>query len=203
MHLRPNKLPHQWLLDVECLRMAGFEAVLAGGCLRDLYCAKQPKDIDIFILSKNLFMTDKIKRALGWGAWHEKQYQQFSPVYQIDYVIERSEEGKPPLQIIGVQDVQTPFDLISKFDYGLCQIAFDGAQLLYTQAFERDFLQGTFTLTHAHAYDRSIERYKSWIEEKYKGWPFVASGIVLREQLIRSLKGNHGKSSCEISPLEI
>ena len=100
--------------------------------------------------------------------------------------MERSNQDGAPTQVIGIKGIENVDDLISKFDFGLCQIAYDGEQITYTNAFIKDFMNRTMTLTHANKYDRSIERYKEWTKKKYKGWKFVPSGIVLREMFIRS-----------------
>lgn len=185
-----SKIPLEWKTAISALRAKGFNAILAGGCLRDLFCGKPAKDIDLFVLfTTQLPNAWELAKALGWGAndYRRKNYAQFSPVYQIDFVVENT-SLKPPYQIIGVKDIQYAEALIGNFDYGLCQIGFDGERLLYTPAFEKDFINQTFTLTHPYAYDHSIERYKTWTREKYKNWPFVPSGLVLREQLIRNYK---------------
>lgn len=191
-----DKIPAIWRQDVHNLQAQGIRAVLAGGAMRDLYCGRQPKDIDIFILGDNGRHINDIMLTLG-GSWESKTYNQFSRGYKIDYVIERTDFT--PIQVIGV-GVETTEDLIKEFDYGLCQIAYDGTHIVHTAAFRRDFQDGTLTLTNVHAYDRALERYATWTEHKYKGWPFVPTGIVLREQLIRKLKGKPSEQpACEIS----
>jgi hypothetical protein len=198
-----DKIPGAWRGVLSTLHLAGIPAVLAGGAMRDLYCGREAKDIDIFTLGLESDIPSKIIKCLK-GSWDFKSYTTFTRGYEIDFVLERTAKRKDEkcLQVIGVSAKST-LELIQEFDYGLCQIAWDGARIVYTQRFLTDFLNGTFTLTNVHAYDCAIDRYKTWTKEKYKGWKFVPTGIVLREQVIRSLKGNHGKSACEISPLEI
>lgn len=180
-----DKIPAEWRNLVAGLQLEGIGAVLAGGAMRDLYCGRSVKDVDIFVLNNDGNAVIKIMKTLG-GDWEHKSYTPFTRGYQLDYVIER--KGPVPIQVIGAKTESTE-GLLKEFDYGLCQIAWDGARVIYTQRFLTDFLNGTFTLTNVYAYERAIQRYKTWTEEKYKGWRFVPTGIVLREQVIRSLKG--------------
>lgn len=179
-----DRLPYIWRWNVNKLRSNGLNAVLAGGALRDLYCAKRVKDIDIFILydkpTSSYYEAIKILR----GEWLSKTYTQISPVYEINYVAEQT-KIKPPIQLIGVHSVKTPLDLISRFDFGLNQICYDGNEIIYTKAFERDFMYGNFTLTHPKTYDKSIERFNSW-NEKYPNWPYKAVGKVVLHEFYKS-----------------
>jgi hypothetical protein len=198
-----DKIPGAWREALNTLHLAGIPAVLAGGAMRDLYCGKPFKDVDIFTLGFDDTTATKIMKAFT-GNWEFKSYTRFSRGYDIDFVLQPILKRKTdlPIEIIGTS-AKSVNELLDDFDYGLCQIAWTGERVFYTQRFLTDFLNGTFTLTTVQTYDRAIQRYKNWAEEKYKGWKFVPTGIVLREQVIRSLKGNHGKSARKISPHHI
>ncbi len=44
------EVPESWKVELEAVRKFCPSAIIAGGCLRDLYCGKEPKDIDFFAL---------------------------------------------------------------------------------------------------------------------------------------------------------
>ena len=47
MQLSPSQIPSEVLAALETLRKGGFEAYVVGGCVRDLYLGRTPKDWDI------------------------------------------------------------------------------------------------------------------------------------------------------------
>lgn len=188
-----TKVPHEWLLPLKALNLAGHKAILAGGCLRDLYCGRKPKDIDIFILNDTPTSSwyRYTKLIDPEALWHSASYRQTTSKYQIDFVTTQDEHHRtflksgPKVELIGICGVSNAMDLIRRFDFGLCQIAIENEKIIFTEDFRRDFLFGTFTLTHAFTYEHSKFRYSKWAE-KYPGWPMKKKGIVELHEYYKS-----------------
>jgi len=53
---------------IRCLRRAGFEALLAGGCVRDMLLGKIPKDYDVATNARPEQVTTLFKRTITVGA---------------------------------------------------------------------------------------------------------------------------------------
>jgi hypothetical protein len=188
-----TKIPTQWLEALAKLKEAGFKAVLAGGALRDLYCGRVPKDVDIFVLHENSFGNPfKVARVVdNDGLWSTTQYNQITSHAQIDYVVRRSiTDGRQPpfFELIGIIGFKSGMELIHRFDFGLNQIGIENGEIIYTDAFMKDWKHGTFTLMHAFTYDRSIKRYKAWAAGKYSGWSMEKSGIVHLHEYYKSFE---------------
>jgi poly(A) polymerase/tRNA nucleotidyltransferase (CCA-adding enzyme) len=47
MQLRPDQMPGEVLAVIEALEKGGFEAWVVGGCIRDLFLGREPKDWDV------------------------------------------------------------------------------------------------------------------------------------------------------------
>lgn len=184
-HFDIGKVPRIWRFQLDRLLEADYTAIIAGGCLRDLYCNRIPKDIDIFIsYEKPQAAYGRVAHFLG-GEWTSKDYDQITAHCEITYVARQ--KGYLPTEIIGLSPIKAAIDIIRRFDYGLNQICIDGDKLVYTEAFEKDFKEHTFTLTHAATYERSLKRYKAWAK-KYPGWPLKKSGIVVLHEYYKSFE---------------
>ncbi len=112
----------------EVLRITG-DAIIAGGCLRDLYANRQIKDVDIFC------NADEFKH----GSWEAKLRKYFPDIQASDLTI--YQDGRPRQQDSGIdrhifaiynlERGDTKFEIIigdkntcsiERFDIGICQI---------------------------------------------------------------------------------
>jgi hypothetical protein len=114
----------------------GEQLCVAGGFCRDILAGKDPKDIDIFAVSKPV-MDDAID-SFGWQTtWNRKNtanavsFEQFFPM-----------EDDIPVQFVTRVFYPDHEDLIKSFDFSVCQIAifFSAGQWvgLCSSAFWRD-----------------------------------------------------------------
>jgi hypothetical protein len=143
------------------------EAILAGGYLRDLDHGVEPKDIDIFVPAD----------------WDRREFFDFLQAYLItptnfgfkesaenddtilEQIIFEDSDVFPglPINILVCKSAIKPADRFERFDYGLCQIMYDGEDLLRSAAYMKDKANGTFTLmryTGPEAHENSLQRFK-------------------------------------------
>ena len=79
-------------------------------------------------------------------------------------------------EVINLIYCRAPYILpfIEDFDFGICQIAFDGQEIITSQAFLWDVKHSVFTLRHGLSYEKSKERYER-ISQRYPGWQMKLS----------------------------
>jgi len=161
-------------------------AVIAGGALRDLAEGIDHKDIDIFIPAKspsvypldlaNRFKVD-LEGALGPGRWVIAPNSFFAHyVADCSFALEIM-SGDLQVQIIGL-DVEPTADtatfawhVLNRMDFGRCQIAWTGEDVLRTEAYSVDWLLNEFTLNpdldwSREKMERSLKRF-SRFQEKF------------------------------------
>ena len=148
----PNKIKNI-LADIQNnLRGKGF-AVLAGGALRDLVCGKTINDLDIFIRCEELNSHEIVSI---FGAQPVRKNLEF-----IGYLEERGETSRISrsyitysqgyeVNLVFMPKDFTVMSLIEDFDFGICQIAFDGNELYYTSEFEKDINNKTLTVINGN-----------------------------------------------------
>lgn len=108
----------------DLLMDCGEHLCVAGGFCRDILAGRDPKDIDVFGVSKRV-MDDTID-TFGWeNTWNRKQTANavtFEPFFPKD--------GEIPVQFVTRVYYESHEDLINSFDFSVCQIGvyFDGKQ---------------------------------------------------------------------------
>lgn len=158
--------------------------VLVGGALRDLDNGRPIKDLDFFVLVDPLSM-------LAWDpSFYEAQLRSTIPGLEVvqqlqtDYADFRDEvfhvttcrvpDIPEEIQVIFAHLV-APIDAVRRVDFGLCQIGWDGTEVIKTPEYLDDQRNARFTLlTGATGYqrDRSVRRHERF-RQKYVGWPMV------------------------------
>src|SRR3546814_2316422 len=86
--------------------------------------------------------------------------------------------GGLEVQIVPV--TTTPKGLLERLDFGICQIGFDGTDVIRTPAYVRDRDNQTFTLIrcdNADQKERSRQRFER-LSVKYPGWSFVDTRLI-------------------------
>lgn len=151
------------------------EAFIGGGYLRDLDNGVEPKDIDIFVLQRGDNTFDVVSVALA--STHEGTDVTVSSKYDhqdIVGVYEFTSDDGVPLNIIackGDEDAQAVFmgKQLSRFDLGICRIAFTGMTLMKTQAYVADKALRQLSILNPWNYERSVARARR-IAQRYPGW---------------------------------
>ena len=193
--------PKEWDELIEEMRAHhNLNAIIAGGVVRDYLCGRPPKDIDVWVtpvmgdpysgvpnyypskakkaarlIGKQQYINCRNGDGFVHAVWEIKRKRSF-----LDLI--KFKKPKLPLNIMDCEPC-TPIELISTFDFGLCQAAWDGKELIYTEAFYKDFINQTFTLFPTRDKAKSTERYERFAK-RYHNWPLVKSGGILREEMI-------------------
>jgi tRNA nucleotidyltransferase/poly(A) polymerase len=153
------------------------QALLAGGCLRDTINDVPVNDIDIFVPAGQELLAGHLLSdthpTLGKSI-PEPYFTHNDDVRSVQYY---EGVGYKPVNIIGVtHGTCTVEKQLSRFDFGICRIAYDGERLWKDLSFDRDMADKTFTLTSEFqtpeqlAY--SLGRFER-LSGKYPGWKLV------------------------------
>lgn len=164
------------LLEAEELlrfyRNSGIDdAIIAGGCVRDYVCGLPIKDIDVFCSRQ---FSDAVEQIDGVSKDLICAYQNIPDVDCVWNMAPLS-GGTKPVQIIAMEGEMTPIERIGTFDWGICQIWYDG-EIKYTDHFLNDFHNKTMTLVYCenqHEWDRSMARAER-LREKFTDYTIVA-----------------------------
>lgn len=178
-------IPDSWGALVRSIREVCPTAVLAGGALRDLDNAREVKDLDIFIfadsdreafghidaLNAGPFSVSFDETFEGGKAYPEDQNLE---VIQIADLLDHD----LPVQLIFVR---WPTDrIVERFDYGICQLAYDGSELTKGEHYEADKAAQVFQLRRDRptpvSMRGSVRRYARLTAEKYAGWDWAPYG---------------------------
>lgn len=171
-------VPHAWTRTLLMIREAGFpDAQIVGGALRDLDNEKPVKDIDVFVSCRGddydrlcLALARKGTRLVTPEA--AEYLKSMSDVVEVINFGPIDGVGSPDLQVI----VTVPgFDFMTRVDFGLCQIGWDGLTIGRSEAYYLDRTEKTFTLTRCASveeFERSYARFVR-LSEKYSDFRLV------------------------------
>jgi hypothetical protein len=165
-------IPHEWKVKLSSLQETFPKAVIAGGCLRDwwTYRTRDVKDIDFFIPSTTdselqTYLTNQdviYSKSDKYGNFGNTDVTSVCKTDKYEYVALRNDR------------------ILERFDFGICQIMFDGEALTYTDQFVKDIEARTFTLLRADnktQYDRSVRRFERLTNSRYLGYIFNPNGF--------------------------
>lgn len=165
-----NDIPKAWRSALASIQTLYPDAVIAGGCLRDREHGVKVKDIDIFIPCQSAdshegkVVEDKMKKD-GWQdvrCLHDESYNGS----RISRSIETIFPNCPQINVIVM-----PYQL-AEFDFGICQIEFNGKRIHRTRDYIIDMAARQFRLVpkvEDAEFIRTIERWCR-LKEKYPGW---------------------------------
>lgn len=162
------------------------DAAIAGGFLRDIYFGKQYKDIDIFIphvsnisdvlfgkmeefkyeptvVSTNFYATEMhgasyMPQTEVTRVWNLEQIYLTWEDKQRAYNLNINDQ----FQIIMLAEGLALKDRIHGYDFGVCQIYFDGNDCWATDAFMKDAENKTFTLTFCEDEEQFARSMRRW-----------------------------------------
>lgn len=171
--LTKDDVPVAWRGCLKELQQFWPEAVLAGGALRDRDNKVKPKDLDFFLPSHSGLVEDvagvfnTLKQA-GWDAKRADAHNYARP--GLIGVVDVKYPGCPPVQIVvGKWNTAT---IEQEFDFGICQIVFDGREIRRTHEYRSDQIRRTFTyLGLPDDISRSVDRFAR-IKPRYPNWLF-------------------------------
>lgn len=170
------EIPPQWASLLRGIRRVVPSAVLAGGALRDLDNDRPVKDLDIFVIAENDRDAEGVTNLLreaGYPVCNDPGDITAYPEDQnLEVVRVAHLEGREDVQFIFVNwDTSR---IVERFDYGICQITFDGTALYRSPAYEEDKRDQVFRLRRDRptpvSMRGSVKRYARLTNEKYPGW---------------------------------
>lgn len=171
-------IPSEWTALLTTIRQYAPEAFLAGGALRDLDNGRAIKDLDVF-LSTDADMGSILVAMLKHGYQTVGTDLSLSEEYGslgvgVTGILEllHTDRSIPALNFIRVEDA-TVDGQVHRFDFGICQIAYDGERVIKTDAYLKDRDAKTFTITRDDDGEpRALRRWQR-LSEKYSDWTLI------------------------------
>jgi hypothetical protein len=159
---------------ITSLRMAGFNAVVAGGYLRDSILGLEPKDIDVFLPRTDL-TTEQMEETLT-----RVMVQSVTCEFNLSYANMEARRvfttlpnwGALPIQFVELSEGTDPKERVLEHDFGICQVWVDMDGLHTTGFFDVDQAQRTCTLVYCESeveWKRSMRRWDR-LKEKLTGF---------------------------------
>lgn len=118
------EIPQEWKNALNEVRENFPDAIIAGGALRDLYCNKEIKDLDFFA------HPTQSEMPIMWSG----SDMDYDGMQYVLAVCSRHDKS-PPQNLIIYDNAPSTAALLESFDFGICQIGYDGYNILVTSAF--------------------------------------------------------------------
>ena len=165
------EIPKAWRQILEKIQMEHPHAVLAGGALRDLDHGVKVKDLDIFIACGDDEEAAGLNELLG-GKEVEQPELQWYPESMREVVLVSDYDHKVNKLEVDI-DIPVQFimcnwrvdKILSRFDYAICRIGYDGRKIFYEDDYDKDKAEKTMTLVRCKgqaALEASVERFARW-----------------------------------------
>lgn len=173
-------VPPAWQAALAAIQTVDPDAVIGGGCLRDLDNCREVKDIDIFVEGDKAAHLFELQKRL-------------QDLAGVDYVGDIDDSTMYPIgdgnDVVGFFEIEfdavdQPIQMIvvkwptvkicDRFDFGICRIAFDGQKLTRTPEYEQDKRDQVFKLRRSRTDEEmvaSVHRFAR-LTRKYDGWRF-------------------------------
>lgn len=179
-------LPKEWIDVIDKLAYQTYSIpILAGGALRDLSNSKPIKDVDIFLpyITQARFkcLREDTKFYLNWewrSTWKESTDDDGELISHIR--LKSVWEVKIPSQnwvynIIELAEKYTTSELLSTFDFGLCQIGYDykAKSIVGSSNFYTDYSNKTLTLVNKGTEHMSVEKRLPRLKAKYSDYEVI------------------------------
>ncbi len=145
--LNLNACPLARSILKEVSTITSFSCV-AGGYLRDQYYGVPQKDIDIFVSSDfdKKKLTNQILTEWTLTEDVDSQSEITYDLKDVDFsVLNLSHPTNLPLQIVISEDFKNVQSVLESFNFGFCQVVFDGSNMLITDEFWQDAANDTIT----------------------------------------------------------
>lgn len=121
--------------------VADADAVIAGGFVRDTILHRDPKDVDIWyhsgVPAEDLIDTILCRRADAFLVQYEPSYDGVEK--RVESVIKITDGGKNyDLIAVDAPIGYRASDLLNRFDIGLCMVAYNNREILFSPKFHDD-----------------------------------------------------------------
>lgn len=184
-------VPADWQALIRAIRAVCPSAVLAGGALRDLLLDRPIKDLDVFIEAGSMQRAEEAMadlQARGFAITFEPgeltaypEDQNLEVVAVADLTPPKACMAYAGLQPLPVQLIFTNWpsaNIMDRFDYGICQVVYDGEEITFGPHFNSDRVGEVFRLRRdrptpismrgsVHRYARLLAKYPGWT-----WWPY-------------------------------
>lgn len=167
------QIPAKWVAVLAAIQTVAPEAFLGGGALRDLDLGREVKDLDVFVSEPNFTFVDMhLRMVWGYRLRSVQRLDYFGADPSVAEAREFTKDGEPPLNIISLRD---SFDFpggLDRFDLGLCQIGFNGSEVVRTGAYVTDAQHQTMTVSRCSSeaqMERTVARAER-LRAKYPDW---------------------------------
>jgi hypothetical protein len=192
------QIPAEWRKVLEHFQDKGAkEAMIAGGALRDLFNGRAIKDVDIFMPTrgskrKNRAFLKEVFKAAGLnvekqtiGCGYSLSMEEFpDPASDL---LPRDGKTESWMVIAGPRQTEYnvvftehsfkyPDDLLSAFDFGLCQIGYDGKKITRKTAYEDAVREKKISLCQKN---RTSLDHLQRIMKKYPDWKLCNESLKL------------------------
>lgn len=175
------RVPQPWLNILGAIQLSAPEAVIAGGALRDLDNGAEVKDLDVFVEHKlthglpGFGILDKLQRIDPFA--YRANVSDFSSCIQdSDCVLsETFRVSGLDVNVVHLEGTVTMSRVLSRIDFGICQIGTDGTGIGWLPAYSVDQEARTFTVTRFDSSDDNARTLRRWdrLSQKYPGWTLV------------------------------
>jgi hypothetical protein len=166
-------IPAKWVAVLAVIQTVAPEAFLAGGALRDLDTGREVKDLDVFVSTPNFYAVEKTLRAAGYFLRAVQRLDYLGADPSVAEAREFVKAGELPVNVISLNDSFGFPSGLYRFDLGLCQIGFDGREVVRTAAYVTDVQHQRMTVCRCGS-EAQMERTEARGERlrgKYPGWP--------------------------------
>lgn len=176
--LTKSSIPQGWRTILADIQRVAPVSIIAGGALRDLIHEVEPKDIDIFVSAGEDTIENRlleIEWALNTHGYerHRAHVMGYISGGEVTKSVEfRGPEGMIPVNVIVTPAPRLDLDWIERFDFTVCQIAFDGERVFSTHACDADHRAKVFRFTREDDMERSQMRVER-IMQRYPDWTIV------------------------------
>ena len=186
------------VIQLRKLINVGWNAIIAGGAVRDTYHERPVSDVDIFVEESEIMLKmndsdygsdkwiDYWKKMFNFSEAKNDKIKYFGDGY-VFHVLDNDicavweiRKGLKKYQVILLR--QDPRTYVSeKFDFGICRAYCDGRKLHFTNEFLQDSLNNTITLYPENLSEKQIDyavnHHIQKIRNKYPGWMPVLGEI--------------------------
>lgn len=177
-------LPPSFYAAVRMAQRVAPDAILAGGALRDFINGAPIKDLDIFVGPCSEGVTNLLENLNGtYGVEGKTTVPYFIAErmnkQDVHACYEHIIMGAWVVNTVVLSRPMTIAEKLNRFDFGICQVGFDGTDVWATPAFHQDRMNQTFTLVRCDSerdYRRSMARFDRLVQ-KYPDWQLVLTGV--------------------------
>lgn len=173
-------VPFAWAEALRTVQSVHPEAVLAGGCLRDLILGGPVKDLDIFIGPASTNLQEVLERRHGWRTVMSVNADYVDSMRgEVARVHGYRVPGFPlEIQIIQLTNLDEPHAAIKRMDFAACQVGYCGGNhWVYTPEALKDFMQRTITMLEP---ENEVQELRSLARARRFGDKYQGTNVIVR-----------------------